>query len=101
MKYGLTEEQLGQITGILAQYRTIVEAVIFGSRAMGTYKDGSDVDIALKGEVTASMAADVKYVLEEETYMPFFFDVAAYGSIDNNKLKQHIDTHGVTLYRAG
>jgi type I restriction enzyme S subunit len=101
MKFGLTDEQICQIQEILANYPAISGAVVFGSRAMGNYKEASDVDIALKGDVTSSMVADVKYALDEETYLPFFFDVIAYGIIDNDKLKQHIDKYGVSLYRAG
>jgi len=34
------------------------------SRAMENFKEGSDVDIALKGEVNSLTAAEVKYALE-------------------------------------
>ncbi|KAF0127379.1 MAG: type I restriction enzyme S subunit [Elusimicrobia bacterium] len=101
MKFGFSDEQLRQVQTILAKYPVITEAVVFGSRAIGNYKEASDVDIALKGNITASMVADVKCVLEEDTYLPFFFDIIAYGIIDNPKLKEQIDNHGVTLYRAG
>ena len=101
MKFGFSDEQLRQVQTILAKYPAITEAVVFGSRAMGNYKEASDVDIALKGNITASMVADVKYALEEDTYLPFFFDIIAYGIVDNPKLKEQIDNHGVALYRAG
>lgn len=101
MKFGLSDDQLRQVQVILSKYPAIAEAVVFGSRAMGNYKEASDVDVALKGNVTLSMVADVKYELEEDTYLPFFFDVIAYGLIDAAKLKEHIDRYGETLYRAG
>lgn len=101
MKFGLSDDQLRQVQAILSKYPAITEAVVFGSRAMGNYKEASDVDVALKGDVTLSMVADVKYELEEDTYLPFFFDIIAYGLIDAPKLKEHIDKYGVALYRAG
>jgi predicted nucleotidyltransferase len=97
MKHGLTEKQLKEIITVLARYSQIREALVFGSRAMGNYKNGSDVDIALKGDVCASDAASVKHELEEETYLPFFFDVVAYNTISNQKLKEHIDIYGQKL----
>jgi len=102
MKYGLSEEQLKQIQDIISSYDEIEEAILFGSRAMDTYKEASDVDIALKGKnVNASLAARLKYRLEEDTYLPFFFDFIAYPTITNQALKKHIDTKGVSIYRTG
>ena len=98
MKYGLTNKQLQEIIAILQRYPQISEALIFGSRAMGNYKDGSDVDIALKGQVSHSIAVTIQHELEEETYLPFFFDVVAYGAISNEKLTKHIDMYGQVFY---
>jgi predicted nucleotidyltransferase len=79
MKYGLSEEQLKQIQDIISSFDEIEEAILFGSRAIDTYKEASDVDIAIKGKkVTASLAAKLKYRFEEDTYLPFFFDFVAY-----------------------
>ncbi len=102
MKYGLSEDQLKQILDIIASYDEIEEAILFGSRAIDTYKEASDVDIAVKGKkVTASLASKLKYRFEEDTYLPFFFDFIAYSTITNESLKKHIDSKGVSIYRAG
>jgi predicted nucleotidyltransferase len=102
MKYGLSEKQLNEIVTFISPYSEIEEAVLFGSRAIDTYKEASDVDIALKGDrVTASLAAKLKFEIEEDTYLPFFFDFVAYPIITNEALKEHIDTKGITLYRKG
>jgi type I restriction enzyme S subunit len=102
MKYGLSEKQLNEIAAFISPYSEIEEAVLFGSRAMDTYKEASDVDIALKGDrVTASLAAKLKFDIEEDTYLPFFFDFVAYPTITNEALKEHIDTQGIVIYRKG
>jgi type I restriction enzyme S subunit len=102
MKYGLSEKQLNEIAAFISPYSEIEEAVLFGSRAMDTYKEASDVDIALKGDrVTASLAAKLKFEIEEDTYLPFFFDFVAYPTITNEALKEHIDTKGIVIYRKG
>lgn len=102
MKYGLSEKQLEEIVEILRRYEEVEEAILFGSRAIDTYKEASDVDIAIKGEkATSILAGKIKSHFEEDTYLPFFFDIVAYNSITNENLKQHIDTKGASLYRAG
>ena len=102
MKYGLSEKQLTEIHDILASYLEVEEAFIYGSRALDTYKKASDVDIAIKGEkVDWSLAARIKYDLEEETYLPFFFDITAYNVLESAELKKHINTQGKMIYRKG
>ena len=102
MKYGLSEEQLAEICNIIGSYPQIEAAVIHGSRADGAYKEASDVDIAIKGEKTnESLAAKLKFHLEEETYLPFFFDVIAYNAITSIELKNQIKVKGKTIYRRG
>jgi type I restriction enzyme S subunit len=102
MKYGLSDKQLQEIKEILASYESVDKAVLFGSRAIDTYKEASDVDIAIKGEQADwSLAITIKEHLEEETYLPFFFDVVAYGSVESEELKQHIDGKGKVLFERG
>lgn len=102
MKYGLSEVQLQQIVDFIKQYPEVEEAVLFGSRAIGTFKEASDVDIALKGEqVTHTLAVKMKFNIEEDTFLPFFFDFIAYPVITNEKLKEHIRKKGVVIYRRG
>ncbi len=99
MKYGLSEKQLKEITDILASYEAVEIAILFGSRAIDTYKEASDVDIAIKGEnADWSLALTIKDHLEEETYLPFFFDVVAYGCIESEELRRHIDGKGKVLF---
>jgi type I restriction enzyme S subunit len=102
MKYGLSDTQLDEIVALIGSYPEIEEAILFGSRAIGSYKEASDVDIALKGEtVTAALAAKLKFDFEEDTYLPFFFDFVAYPTITSESLREHIEQKGVPIYRAG
>lgn len=66
---------------------------------MGTYQRGSDIDIALKGrKLTSSICSHIHFELEEETLLPYFFDITDYQSIKNEKLKEHIDRVGKIIY---
>jgi predicted nucleotidyltransferase len=97
--YGLKDEHLQTIINYVERCPEVERAVLFGSRAMGTYRPASDIDIALFGErVTAGLAAALKFNIEEETGIPYFCDFVAYPKITNNALKDHIDRRGVTVY---
>ena len=102
MKYGLKEEQWNVVREVLSAHPEIEQAVLFGSRAVGDYKEASDVDLALKGEgVDASLAAGVRFEIEEDTWLPFFFDVVAYSDIQNPDLRKQIDEFGKVIYEKG
>jgi len=49
-KHGLSLETVSRISGVLAQFPELEEAVLFGSRAKGTYKPGSEIDLSLVGK---------------------------------------------------
>ena len=98
MNNGLSNKQIEQIKDILQQYKEIDKAILFGSRAMGNYKKSSDVDIAIMGEkADFSLAAKIKSHFEEDTYLPYFFDILSYNTIQSEELKEHIRIYGKTI----
>lgn len=94
MTFGLTTTDLEKIRQVFAHFPEIESVVIFGSRAMGNYKNGSDVDLALKGPVTEEMLREVSSHLNQKLPLPYFFDVVIYNQIQNAELKKHIDEEG-------
>jgi len=73
--------------------------VVFGSRAMGTQKPGSDVDICVFGkQVGATEATELSRRLNNETETAFMIDLLAYSEIDNASLRHHIDQDGVVMF---
>ncbi|VGO18504.1 nucleotidyltransferase domain-containing protein [Pontiella sulfatireligans] len=99
MPYGLEEETIVEILGIIAKNPKIEEAVLYGSRAKGTYRNGSDIDLTLKGEgLTASDAWGMLSELDD-TSLPYSFDVSVFGEISNPDLVTHINRVGVVFYK--
>jgi predicted nucleotidyltransferase len=95
---GLKEDDIANIIRLLKTERAVEQAIVFGSRAKGNYKHGSDVDIALKGKnLNYEIIAHLSYLLNEETLMPYRFDLINYNTIDNAALKEHIDRVGKDL----
>jgi len=100
--FGLIERDLSYISRALKQFDEIERSVIFGSRAMGNYKKGSDVDIAIIGkDVSSNTLFKVHELLNEEYPLPYFFDILNYHEITNEQLKAHIDAEGKEVYRKG
>lgn len=100
--HGLSKSDLKAIREVLGQFPEVEQGIIFGSRAKGTHKNGSDVDLALKGsELTFEQATRISYLLNEETLMPYKFDVVQYETIKSDELIDHIDRVGITIYNFG
>ena len=98
--YGLTPNDLKMILSVFKKYPDIKQVFIFGSRAMGNFKPGSDIDIAVKGGVSEEVISLISIELNERLPMPYKFDVLAYNLIENEDLKKHIDQYGKCLLSA-
>lgn len=97
--FGLKEEDIETINSILEQQPKVEQALIFGSRAKGNYKHGSDIDIALKGcRLNLEVCTHISFVLNEETQMPYKFDVLNYHAVSSKELVEHIDRVGIVFY---
>ena len=71
---GLSESDQLTIFEVIQKFEEIEEVVFYRSRAKGNYKQGSDVDIAIKGKkVTDQICSSLHWVLNEETTLPIFF----------------------------
>jgi predicted nucleotidyltransferase len=98
-RFGLLDADIVLIIKTLRKYSKVKSAFIFGSRATGNYDHGSDVDIALKGpELDFDTIRKISYWLNEETTMPYNFDLLNYEKINEPLLKEDIDKMGVEIY---
>lgn len=96
--FGISEKSFKKIIDTLTKFPEIKKAIIFGSRAMGNEKPGSDIDIALEGEnITDEMVRKVKVILNERENIPYFVDVINLNTIKNDELKEHIRKFGKIL----
>ncbi len=98
MSYGLTKETLQQMIDIFTQISRIEEVILYGSRAIGSYREGSDIDLALKGK-----DLDISDLLKlgaalEELDLPYHFDLLIFERIENSDLITHIGRVGKTIY---
>lgn len=98
MLYGLTEKTVDQIKNILSHYQQIDEVILYGSRAMGNFKRGSDIDLTIKGEnLNISILNNIDLELDD-LLLPYTFDLSIFNHIDNPDLVDHINRVGKLLY---
>lgn len=98
-KFGLTEEVVNNIVDILKKYEEVEKAKIFGSRARGDYRKGSDIDIALFGD-NLSYTTNTKIFFEiDDLYLPYNIDLINFNSLStDDKLRENILKEGVDIY---
>lgn len=84
MKFGLEKRHLDFILKVLQKNIPQAKFYIFGSRAKGSYKEYSDIDIAVKLE-EEKLSADVlgKILMEfSDSTLPYEVDVIDLNAID-------------------
>lgn len=98
MAFGFKSDELEMIRAVFREFPSIDRVTIFGSRAMGNFKAGSDVDLALEGRITDDGLADVRSRLNDDLPLPYVFDVFDRDKISSHALKAHISEHGRPFY---
>ena len=96
--FGLSRRILDLVSQAIGRFPQIAEARIFGSRSMGTYKNGSDIDLAVFGaDLDEATILRLSTLLNEELPIPHHVDVLWYEACENEDLKAHIDKFGRSL----
>ncbi|GAB2983395.1 nucleotidyltransferase domain-containing protein [Mucilaginibacter puniceus] len=98
MRYGLTENVIDQIGGILKEFPEVEAALIYGSRAKGNFTPSSDIDMVLKGDNIDLRILNRIILKLDDMLLPYKIDLSIYGHITNNDLLSHIDRIGQTIY---
>ncbi len=94
--FGLPQDVLSEMIAVLRGFPQIKGAKIFGSRAKGTHKRYSDVDIAIFAEEEPHLAANVQAALDDLDVV-YYFDMLHYEMTVNEAIKAHIDRVGVEI----
>jgi len=99
MKYGLPDRTLDTLNSIFRKYPGIRQVILYGSRAKGNYRNGSDIDLSLQTGNNFSFTDLLRIAGDfDDSDMPYFVDVSIYNELLNPDLKAHIDRAGKTLY---
>lgn len=97
-RFGLPEETITRINAVLGDYPSIERAVLYGSRAKGNYKRGSDIDLTLVGpKITEAELLSLENRLDD-LLLPYTFDISRFETLQNTQLIDHINRIGQDFY---
>ena len=98
MNHGLSERTVARIRGVLAQFPEVEKAVLYGSRAKGTHRPGSDIDLTLCGSgLGPTLLARIDTELDD-LLLPYQMDLSLFANLTHPELLDHIRRVGVPLY---
>jgi predicted nucleotidyltransferase len=98
MKYGLPRSTVQKISTVLSRYPQVEKAILYGSRAKGNYKNGSDIDLTLRGE---DLSLNLLYKILndlDDLLLPYTIDLSIFDDIGDPDVVEHIRRVGVTFY---
>lgn len=93
MTDGLKEKHREAILDVLRQHPKVEQAVLFGSRAMGTFTQTSDVDIAIYGDLQFRDQAQLSTAMDELN-IPQSVDLVRMNTVTSPELLEHIRLYG-------
>ena len=97
-RHGLSAKTLAQIAGVLAHFPEVERVVLFGSRAMGTPRHGSDIDLALAGERVDWHTIDRIDSALDDLPTPYGFSLVILNDRLDAEVAAHIQRVGVSLF---
>lgn len=98
--FGLSEVTVTAIRSVFSRYPAVSRADVYGSRAKGNHRAGSDIDLTVFGD---GLTADDLLKIDrdiEDLDLPYRVDLSVYALIEDPALRSHIDRVGQVLYQA-
>jgi uncharacterized protein len=99
MQYGLSDEVIKKIQQIFTENNVVEKVILFGSRAKGNFKQGSDIDLAIIGNKIGMQEIVALKTALEKINLPIEFDLINFKTIAESALIEHIERVGVAIYQ--
>jgi uncharacterized protein len=98
-RFGLKEAVIKRICGVLVRYPQVDKAILYGSRAKGDHKHGSDIDLTLMGDEGLSQQTLYKIMNElDDLLLPYTIDLSIFRDISDRDVIEHIRRVGIAFY---
>lgn len=98
MKFGLNESTIRNIRRVFLQYPQISKVILYGSRAKGNYKNGSDIDLCIIGNNISMQDVNRIHLELDNLDLPYTFDISNFKKLNNQDLVEHILRVGIEIY---
>lgn len=98
--YGLPPHVLEQLTAVFRAWPQIERVILYGSRAKGNFRKGSDIDLCLEGQILEVPDLLKLNTQIDDLLLPWKVDLSLKHMIDNPNVLAHIERVGVPIYSA-
>ena len=95
---GISNEFTDRLLGLFLELPKGSEVILFGSRAKGHFREGSDIDLAIKSPVFTIGSKNQLLLKYEDLFLPWKLDLVIYDLITEDPLRDHIDRVGKLLF---
>lgn len=96
--FGLKTENIQAIQDVFKKYPEVEKAILYGSRAKGNYRPGSDIDITLIGDkLNLTILQKIENDLDD-LLLPYKIDLSLKKQIQNAELLNHIERAGKVFF---
>ena len=101
LQFGLRSEVLEKLLSVFHKHPNVERVTIYGSRSIGNYRNGSDIDLTMIGDKL--QWSDLQVIEQEidELLLPYKVDLSIFNQIDNPDLLNHIEQWGKELALVG
>ena len=96
---GLKDHDIKLIQETLKAYSSVEKAILYGSRAKGNFRIGSDIDLCLVGKnLTTNDLLKIENDIDD-LLLPYSFDISIFHQIANQDLIDHIERVGIDFLK--
>lgn len=96
--FGLSDDIIRLLRGVLRAHPEVECAVIYGSRARGDYSNGSDIDLTLMGTRLTDAVLHRIAMEMDDLPIPHTVDLSIRSCLRNPALIRDIDKQGVEFF---
>lgn len=95
--FGLPESAIKKLSQIFEKYPSVEKVIIYGSRAKGNFKNGSDIDLTMVGDISHKELLQISIEIDD-LLLPYQVDLSIFSTLENDDLKEHIGRVGKDFY---
>lgn len=100
IQFGLNQKDIDKINHVFATYEGIDSVIVYGSRAKGNFKAGSDIDLTIiENSISFPKFLEIENALDD-LLLPYKIDLSLKRKITNIDLLSHIDRVGKLFYKS-
>lgn len=96
--HGLSGQTVEKIQAVLARFPQVEKGVVYGSRAKGNFKPGSDIDLTLFGDGLTDKVMSQIYWALDDLMLPYRIDLSLFSGLKHPALIDHIRRAGIPLF---